>query len=167
MSSTPDFNNKKIPHCSNLTNQDIQPNHFPELSRRENNLSILGRSADGWTIGSEPGQETFSITTRNRTNCPNQVTHGFDRVSTVVDVIKLFLWNLDFPKFKKLKKVCFDDWTWTKLWKQLCCFQSKLLITFKVAYSCCFSLGGIYISSKINFYNIDYWEYLFTLFCVL
>ncbi len=43
-------------------------------------LLILGRSADGWTIGSEPGQETFSITTRNRTNCPNQVTHGFDRV---------------------------------------------------------------------------------------
>ena len=43
-------------------------------------LNWIGRSADGWTIGSEPGQETFSITTRNRTNCPNEVTHGFDRV---------------------------------------------------------------------------------------
>lgn len=38
-----------------------------------------GRGTDGWTIGSAPGQETFSITTRNRTRCPNEVTHGFDR----------------------------------------------------------------------------------------
>ena len=39
---------------------------------------------------------------------------------------KTFFWgNLDFPKFKKLKKVCSDVWTCTKMWEQ-CYFQAKL-----------------------------------------
>ena len=39
---------------------------------------------------------------------------------------KTFFWgNLDFPKIKKLKKVCSDVWTCTKMWEQ-CYFQAKL-----------------------------------------
>ena len=40
----------------------------------------------------------------------------------VVDVIKL-----DFPKIKKLNKVCSADWTCTKMLKQLRYFYVKLL----------------------------------------
>ena len=59
-----------------------------------------------------------------------------------VDVIKLFFGgNLEFPQIKKWKKVCYDVWTCTKMWKQ-CCFKQiytlKLFIGFKMAYSCCF-----------------------------
>ena len=71
--------------------------------------------------------------------------------------------NLDFPKIKKLKNICFDVRTCTKMWKQ-CYFNQnyaqKLFIAFKMAYSCCCGLRG-----NLNFpdffqkkvYNIDYW----------
>ena len=70
--------------------------------------------------------------------------------------------NLDFPKIKKLNKVCFADWTCTKMLKQ-CYFQlnyiQTLFICSKMVYSCCFSLGGNldfldFLQKK--FYNIDY-----------
>ena len=68
---------------------------------------------------------------------------------------KTFFWgNVDFPKIKKLKKVCWDVWTCTKMWKHCAIFNQiytlKLYIAFKMAYSCCFSLGG----------NIDFPEFL-------
>ena len=54
--------------------------------------------------------------------------------------------NLDFPKIKTLAKVYSDDWTCTKMWNQ-CYFKQnntlKLLIAFKMAYYCRFSLGEI------------------------
>ena len=58
----------------------------------------------------------------------------------VVDVIKLFFGgNLDFSE---IKKVCYDDWTCTKMLTQ-CYFKLNyirtLLICSKMAYSCCFS----------------------------
>jgi len=53
--------------------------------------------------------------------------------------------NVDFPKIKKLNSVCSDDWTCTKMLRQ-CYFQlnytQTLFIGSKMAYSCCFSLGG-------------------------
>ena len=58
---------------------------------------------------------------------------------------KKFGGDLDFPKIKKMKNVCSDIWTCTKLWKL---FLSKstytlnLFFAFKMAYSCCFSWGG-------------------------
>ena len=40
-------------------------------------------------------------------------------------------------------------------------YTAKLFITFKMAYSCCFSLGG-YLDFpeflKKKFYNINYWS---------
>ena len=72
--------------------------------------------------------------------------------------------NLDFPKIKKLNKVGSDDWTYTKMLKQ--CYLKlnyikTLLICSKMAYSCCFSLGGNldfidFLQKK--FYNINYRE---------
>ena len=76
--------------------------------------------------------------------CP--LRHIFKHSANVNEPYRTFFGgNLDFPKIKKLKKVCSDVWTCTKMSRQ-CYFQQnnslKLLITFKMAYSCCFSLGG-------------------------
>ena len=54
-----------------------------------------------------------------------------------------FRGSLDFRKIKKLKKVCTDVWTCTTMFKQCSYFKQnytlKLLISFQMAYSCCFS----------------------------
>ena len=75
--------------------------------------------------------------------------------------------NLDFSKIKKLKKVCSDVWTCTKMWKQ-CHFQQNfiqiLFIDFKMAYSCWFSSRGNLDFLKNFFYNINYWSYFFQSF---
>ena len=51
--------------------------------------------------------------------------------------------NLDFDKIKKLKKVCSDVWTCTKMLKHFWLFLAKntlkLFIAVKMAYSCSFS----------------------------
>ena len=36
--------------------------------------------------------------------------------------------NLDFPKIKKLKNICFDVRTCTKMWKQLMPFLTKAML---------------------------------------
>ena len=50
--------------------------------------------------------------------------------------------NLDFPKIKKLKKICDNVWTCTKMWKQCTiCNQNytiELFNFFKISYTCCF-----------------------------
>ena len=55
----------------------------------------------------------------------------------------IFGGNLDFLKIKKLKNVCLDVWTCTKMWK-ICYLRQnyalKLFFAFKMAYYCCFSL---------------------------
>ena len=75
---------------------------------------------------------------------------------------KTFFWgNLDFPKIKKLKKVCSDVWTCTKMWEQ-CYFQAKLYS--KAVY--CFEKGlfmqfWLKVKSRFSrfppkrFYNIN------------
>ena len=73
-----------------------------------------------------------------------------------------FRGNIDFPKIKKLNKVCSDDWTCTKMLKQ--CYLKlnyiqTLFICSKMAYSCCFSLEGnldFLESLQKKFNNIDY-----------
>ena len=40
-----------------------------------------------------------------------------DFLWAVVDAIKFFGGNLDFPKLKKLNKICSYVWTCTKMWK--------------------------------------------------
>ena len=81
---------------------------------------------------------------------------------SVVSVIKLFGGNLDFPKIKKLKKIvlmfepalkCQDN----AIFKQN--YSLNFFITFKMAYSCCFSLVGNLDFSWFppkKFHNIDY-----------
>ena len=77
---------------------------------------------------------------------PVSASESWKHISpSVVDVIKLFGGNLDFPKVKKLNKVCCDDWTCTKILTQ--CYIKlnyirTLLICSKMGCSCCFSLGG-------------------------
>ena len=44
-----------------------------------------------------------------------QIVQKIDIISPVVNVIKLFGKNLDFPKIKKWKKVCSDVLTWTNI----------------------------------------------------
>ena len=65
----------------------------------------------------------------------------------------IFGGNLDFPKIKKWKKFvlmfklalkCINN----AIFKQI--YTLKLLVAFKMAYSCCFSLGG----------NLDFLEFL-------
>ena len=70
--------------------------------------------------------------------------------------------NLDFTKIKKMKKVCSDVWTCTKMLKE-CYFKQnytpKLFIAFKMAYYCHFSLGGNLDSLDFlqkKFYKINY-----------
>ena len=73
-----------------------------------------------------------------------------------------FGWNVDFPKIKKLKKVCYNVLTCTKMskhsiFKQNCTL--KLFISFKISYSCCFSFRGNlefpdFLHKK--FYNINW-----------
>ena len=68
---------------------------------------------------------------------------------------KLFIWcwcyktffggNLDFPKIKKLKKVCYNVWICTKMWKLgyfLAKLTLELFIALEMVYYCCFSSGG-------------------------
>lgn len=38
-----------------------------------------GVSTDGWTINSEPGLDSYSITTRDRSPCPQHIQLGYDR----------------------------------------------------------------------------------------
>ena len=78
-----------------------------------------------------------------------------------------FGWNLDFPKIKKLNKVCFADWTCTKTLKR-CYFQlnniQTLFICSKVVYSGCFGLRGNLDFPgflQIKFYNISCRSYYF------
>ena len=72
----------------------------------------------------------------------------------VVDVIKLFLEEIEiFPKLRNLKKFVLMSEPEQKcennaVFKQN--YTAKLLITFKMAYSCCFSLGG----------NVDFLDFL-------
>ena len=67
---------------------------------------------------------------------PDQLNRssGHDRAwkdtSAVVDVIKPFL---DFPKIKKLEKVCSYDWTCTKAQKQ-CYFKQKYSLKLFIAF---------------------------------
>ena len=80
--------------------------------------------------------------------------------------INFFGGNLDFPKIKKLTKVCSSVWTCTKMWKQLTLFLAKLLtlkllIAFKMAYSCSFSSCNLQLRRNLDFlqkkfFNFDY-----------
>ena len=68
---------------------------------------------------------------------------------------KTFFWgNLDFPKIKKLKEVCSEVWTCTKMLNQCAIFKQnnnpKLSIVFEMANYCRFSLGG----------NLDFIDFL-------
>ena len=72
---------------------------------------------------------------------------NWNHLSSGGDVIKLFFGgNINFPKIKKLNKVC--SFLWLNLHKNVkqCYFELNyirtLLICSKMAYSCCFSLGG-------------------------
>ena len=40
---------------------------------------LSGLERDGWTIGESPSDFSFAITTRQRPDCPNEVTFGYDR----------------------------------------------------------------------------------------
>ena len=78
----------------------------------------------------------------------------------------LFGGNLDFPKVKKLNKVCSNVWTCSKMWKQ-CYFKQnnalELFISLKMAISCCFGLRGSLDFPdflQIKFYNINYWHWI-------
>ena len=70
--------------------------------------------------------------------------------------------NLDFHKIKKLNKVSFNDWNFTKCENNAILKQNytqKLFISFKRSYSCCFGLRGNlefpdFLQKK--FYNINY-----------
>ena len=69
----------------------------------------------------------------------------------------LFGGILGYPKrWINWKKVCFDIWTCSKMWKQSTII--KLFIAFKMAYSGCFHLGEeldfLHFSQK-KFYSID------------
>ena len=82
---------------------------------------------------------------------------------SVVDVIKIFWGNLDFPKIKTLNKIGSNVWTCTKMWK-LCYFKQnftlELFVAFKTANSCCFGLRGNLDFPDFlqkQFYNINYW----------
>ena len=58
----------------------------------------------------------------------------------------MFGGTLDFPKIKKLKKVCSDVLAGTKMWKNDIFKQNytlKLFIAYKMAYSCILAEGGI------------------------
>ena len=62
--------------------------------------------------------------------------------------------NLDFSKIKKLKKLCSECWTCTKMGKQYYYkvkLYSEIVFCFKMAYSCCFSWRGNLDSSKKSF----------------
>ena len=63
--------------------------------------------------------------------------------------------NLDFPKIKKLKKVCSDVCTYLHKNVKTVLFSSKTIVftcffAFKMAYSCGFGLRG----------NLDFWDFL-------
>ena len=66
----------------------------------------------------------------------------------------IFGGNLDFPKIKKLKNICFDVRTCTKMWKQ-CYFQAKLMLKnclLLLKWPILFVLASIFqISSKNSF----------------
>ena len=40
---------------------------------------VSGLERDGWTIGENPAELSYAITTRQRTSCPNQVSMGYER----------------------------------------------------------------------------------------
>ena len=56
------------------------------------------------------------------------------RLAPLVDAMKFFGGDLDFPKIKKLKKVCYDVWTSIKMWKlyskTVYCFWNGILAAF-------------------------------------
>ena len=76
-----------------------------------------------------------------------------DPCVTPVDNVIIFLaQNLG------IKKVCSDDWTWTKMQKNAFCqvkLNSKYVLFFKMIYFCCVSLGG-------NQYFLDFVQKTFT-----
>ena len=65
--------------------------------------------------------------------------HGAIRCNFFVEKIP-YSWCYDFPKIKKSNKVCSER---DKKWQNHAIFKQnyalELLITFKMAYSCCFN----------------------------
>ena len=89
---------------------------------------------------------------------------ALDKLASVVDVIKLFFGgNLDFPKIKKLNKVCSMSEPAQKcenyaIFKQN--YTLQLFIALKMVYCCSLGLRGNldfpdFLQNK--FYNINYW----------
>ena len=84
----------------------------------------------GANMGSNPSPKSF--------HCAKRAKDGSVLMTSSWCYKTLFGRNLDFPKIKKLKKVCSDLGTSTKTWKE-CYFKQtytlKLFIAFRIGYS--------------------------------